>query len=198
MSLILNIFRGLTAVIAPLSAVILAALTLTTVKQDESGFQEGDQKCVRCGQSRKGAEGKFHYTESNANPRPRAAKKQLTPSESPILGAETHFVCDHCAHRNIRNEIIQLILMVIPYPLYLYIIIPYFLNNGIFAGFLIETLLVVLSVAGVSAAFDLYRAVQTGETPLTEARDRVVISQRKKVLGKKFDYYTRLDQPQVK
>jgi hypothetical protein len=28
--------------------------------------------------------------------------------------------------------------------------------------------------------------------PLTEARDRVAINQRKKILGKKFSYYTRL------
>lgn len=193
MSLILNIFRGLTAIIAPLSAVILVALTLTTANTEEGDLPQREEKCIRCGQARKGAEGKFHYTESDGRSRPSAASKQLTPSETPIVGSETHFVCDHCARRNVRNEIIQLILMVIPYPLYLYVIIPYFVNNGIFASFLIETLLVVLSVAGVSAAFELYRAVQTGETPLAEARDRVVISQRKSNLGKKFSYYTRLD-----
>lgn len=193
MSLILNIFRGITAIIAPLSAIILSALTLTAVKQEEDNLQQGEEKCIHCGRSRNGAEGKFHYSESNINARPRPARKQSSPSESPILGSESHFVCDHCARRNICNEIIQLILMVIPYPLYLYVMIPYIGNIGALAGFLIETLLIVLSVAGVSSAFGLYRSAQEAETPLAEARDRVAISQRKNTLGKKFSYYTRLD-----
>ena len=193
MNLILNIFRGLTAIIAPLTAVILDVLTLTAANHEQGDQAREEQKCIRCGESRKGARGTFQYTENNSNTRPRAASKQLTPSENPILGSESHFVCDHCAHRNIRNEVFQHILMVIPYPMYLYVIIPLFLNNGNFASFLIETLLVVLSVAGVSAAFELYRAVQKGETPLAEARDRVVIRQRKNTLGKKFTYYTRSD-----
>jgi len=193
MNLILNIFRGLTAIIAPLTAVILDVLTLTAANHEQGDQAREEQKCIRCGESRKGARGTFQYTENSSTTRPRAASKQLTPSENPILGSESHFVCDHCARRNIRNEVFQHILMVIPYPMYLYVIIPLFLNNGNFASFLIETLLVVLSVAGVSAAFELYRAVQKGETPLAEARDRVVIRQRKNTLGKKFTYYTRSD-----
>lgn len=193
MSLILNIFRGLTAIIAPLTAVILTALTLIAVNKQEGDQPQEEQNCIRCGESRKGAKGTFQFTENNSSTRPRAASKQLTPSDNPILGSESHFVCDTCTRRNIRNEIIQHILMVIPYPIYLYVIIPLFLNNGNFASFLIETLLVVLSVAGVSAAFELYRSIQKGETPLAEARDRVVIRQRKNALGKKFTYYTRLD-----
>lgn len=193
MSLILNIFRGLTAIIAPLTAVILSALTLIAVDQEEGDLPQGEQNCIRCGKSRRGAKGTFQFTENNSSTRPRAASNQLTPSDNPVLGSESHFVCDRCARRNIRNEIFQHMLMVVPYPIYLYVIIPLFLNNGNFASFLIETLLVVLSVAGVSAALELYRSVQKGETPLAEARDRVVIKQRKNTLGKKFTYYTRLD-----
>lgn len=196
MSLILNVFRGLTAIIIPLGTFFLIALSLTTINQDEGDLPQGEEKCIRCGQTRKGAKGKFQYTESKGNGQPGAGSMQLTPSDTPILGSESHFVCDHCARRNIRSEMIQIILMVTPYPLYLYVIIPSYANGGVFAGFLIETLLVVLSVAGVSAAFGLYRAVHTCETSLAEARDRVAISQRRNTFGKKFRFYTRLHSPQ--
>jgi len=192
MDFVLTTIRILTAIVAPVGAVVLVILTLLRLRQDEGETPEEGQVCLRCEKAHQGDEGQFQYTESVGNARERAAKKQLTPSDTPILGAEIHFICDHCARRYVRNEIIQLILMVLPYPIYLYIIIPVFAENGIFASFLIETLLVVLSVAGVTSAFDLFRAVHKGKVPLAEARDRVAINERKNVLGKKFSYYTRI------
>ena len=191
MRFFINIIRILIAVAAPVLAVVLAALTLRKARQAQGHAPEEDQACLRCGETRPGASGQFHYTESIGNARERAAQKQLTPGDTPILGSETHFVCDPCAQRFIRLEVIQILLMVLPYPLYLYVIIPLFSGTRFFGNFLIETLLVVLSLAGATAAFDLYRAVRSGNTPLTEARDRVAINQRKKTLGKKFSYYTR-------
>lgn len=191
MHLIINIIRIFTAVIAPVLAVVLSALTLIKTHQDQGAPPQEGQDCLRCGEAREGAPGQFHYTESIGNARERAAQKQLNPKNTPILGSETHFVCDRCAQRFIRNEIFQALVMILPYPIYLYVIIPLFAENGIFANFLIETLLVVLSVAGATAAYDLYRAVQLAKAPLGEARDRVAINQRKQTLGKSFSYYTR-------
>jgi len=192
MNLINTIMRILAAIVAPAVAIVLSALTILKTRKDQGNKPEEGQECLRCGEARHGAPGQFHYTESIGSARERAAQKQLTPKDTPILGTETHFVCDQCAQRTIRNEILQILLMVLPFPLYLYVIIPLFAENGIFANFLIETLLVVLSVAGATAAFDLFRAVRKGRAPLTEARDRVAINQRKKALGKKFSYYTRM------
>ena len=192
MNFIITLIRILTAVAAPLLAIVLAVLTLLKTRKIRGHDAEEGQACLRCGQTRSGDSGQFHYTESIGNARERAAQKQLTPRDTPILGSETHFICDPCAQRFIRLEVVQILLMALPYPLYLYVIIPLFPGSGIFANFLIETLLVVLSLAGATAAFDLYRAVRMGRTPLTEARDRVAINQRKKTLGKKFSYYTRM------
>ncbi len=198
MGFILTIIRILTAIVAPVAAVVLVILTLLQLRHAAGSEPEEGESCLRCGQSRPGGEGQFHYTESVGNARERAAKKQFTPKDTPILGSEAHYVCDHCARRLIRNEIIQLILMVLPYPLYLYVIIPVFAKNGVFANFLIETLLVVLSVAGVTAAYDLYRAVRTGASALEEARDRVAIAERKNMLGKKFSYFSRMGAKQLR
>lgn len=198
MDFILTIIRILTAIAAPVAAVTLVILTLFQLRHTAGDEPEEGQNCLRCSQSRQGGEGQFHYSESIGNARERATKKQFTPKDTPILGSETHYICDHCARRIIRNEIIQLVLMVLPYPLYLYVIIPVFARNGIFANFLIETLLVVLSVAGLTAAFDLYRAVRNGPSPLAEARDRVAIGERKSILGKKFSYYSRMGAKQLR
>ncbi len=192
MSLIITIIRILIAVFAPLLAIVLSALTIINTRPDYGSTPEEGLACLRCGQIRKGASGKFHYAESVGNARERAAKQQLRMEDTPILGSETHFICDRCAQRYIRSEIIQILIMVLPYPLYVFLIIPLFLQDGIFAGFLIETLLVVLALAGATSAFDLHRAVCMNSTPLAEARDRVAVNERKKALGKKFSYYTRM------
>jgi hypothetical protein len=197
MDFILTIIRILTAIIAPAAALIFTALALIQLRLAAGNEPEEGQSCLRCDESRVGGEGQFHYAEAVGNARERAASKSLTPQDTPILGSESHFVCDKCARRFIRNEIIQIILLVLPYPLYLYVIIPVFAQDGVFANFLIETLLVVLSVAGVTAAFDLYRAVRNGASPLAEARDRVAITERKNMLGKKFSYYSRMGAKQL-
>ena len=192
MNYLLTIIRILTAIVAPLSAItllILAHLQLRGVKGESS---EEEETCLRCGKAQPGDIGQFHYAESLGSPRDRAANKHLTLASTPILGSETHFVCDSCAKWFVRNETIQIILLSLPYPLYLYVIIPLFAKDGVFANFLIETLLVVVSVAAFTSAFDLFRAVRTGITPLAEARDRVAIGQRRALLGKKFSYYTRI------
>lgn len=191
MNFVINLLRIITAIIAPISAFVLTILSAIKVSKAEGSLPEDGQHCLRCGEVRKGAEGSFYYTENLGNARERFAKRQLIPGDAPILGPELYFVCDQCARRYIRNEMLQMVLMVLPYPLYLYLIIPFFAENGIFANFLIETLLVVLSVGGLISAFDLFRAIRSGETPLAEGRDCVAIHKRKTALGKKFSYYTR-------
>ncbi len=192
MDYLLTIIRVLTAIVAPLAAVTLLILTHLKLRGVEGEAPEEDETCLRCGKARPGDTAQFHYAESVGSPRDRTARKQLTLAATPILGSETHFICDSCAKWYVRNETIQIILLLLPYPLYLYVIIPLFVKDGVFANFLIETLLVVISVAAFTSAYDLFRAVRTGETPLDEARDRVAVGQRRAFLGKKFSYYTRI------
>lgn len=192
MDLILTILRVLIAIVAPAATLVLTILVILRIRRAAGIASEEGQRCLRCSQSGPGGEAQFFYTESVGNPRERAAIKPLNPAESPILGAETHYICDQCARRYAWNEIVQGLLLVAPYPLYLYVIIPLFAEGGIFANFLIETLLVVLSIAGAVTVFDLYRASFNGETPLADARDHVAINERKQALGKKFSYYTRI------
>jgi len=191
MALVFNILRIATAILLPLGTIILAQLAVLHIRRGEGDSPLGDEQCIQCQLARPGAVGQFHYSAPIAHRQPRAAKNQLNLPSTPILGSETHFVCDHCARKYIITHIIQLVLMVLVYPLYLYAFIPLFAKNGVFAGILIETLLVVVSVAGLTSAFDLYRAITTGETPLAEARDRVAISKRKNSLGKRYVYFTR-------
>jgi hypothetical protein len=191
MDIILNIIRILTAVVSPAAVVCLVILTIIQSNRAEGQVPEEEQKCIRCGESQPGDEGQFHFTESLGNARERSLRKQLTLSKTAVLGSESHFVCDRCARRYIRNESLQLILMALPYPLYIFLIVPLFAENGVFANFLIETLLIVLSVGGFISAFDLFRAMRHGKTALSEARDRVAIHLRRSTLGKNFSYYTR-------
>ncbi len=199
MEILLNIIRILTAVIAPAAVVCLTALSSFRIRKDESQAPEdAQQECLRCGESRTGAEGQFHYSENFNSARERSIRKQLTLSKPTDLGSETHFICDRCAYRYIMNENLQLILMALPYPLYLFIIVPLFAQNGVFANFLVETLLIVLSVGGFISALDLFRAVCGGVSPLSDARDHVAIQQRKQNLGKNFNYYTRVEMTHLK
>ncbi len=198
MDFVLTIIRIMTAILLPISAIAMTIFTLVKVFKSQGETPQAGQACLRCRKSNAGDEAEFHYAEAVGNARERAAAKQLTPSDTPILGSETHFVCDACAKRFVRNETMQILLMVLPYPLYLYVIIPLFAKNGVFANFLIETLLIVLSAAGTTAAFDMLRAVRKGKTPLSEARDRVAIQERRQQLGKKFSYYTRIGHSHLK
>jgi hypothetical protein len=198
MDVVIFLIRILTAVVAPIATIVFAILTAVTVAKDKGIPPGGDRHCLRCEGSGLGAEAHFHFTETLSSLRDRSVSRRPTPNGISVLGDETHFICDRCAFRYIRNEIIQLILMVLSYPFYLYVIVPMFAEQGVFANFLIETLLVVLSISGFISAMDLYRAVQLGESPLAEARDRVAINERKNALGKKFNYYTRIGLSRLK
>lgn len=191
MPIIYTIIRVMTAVVAPLTTLFLAFRTVKLSTTDSSGSDNEQNTCLRCGLTRKGAEAIFHYTESMGNPRQKVARMQLQWEDRLILGEETHFVCNHCAHRYIRNELIQQILVILPYPVYLYIYIPFLTGPTVSGNFLVETLLLVLSLTGLASAFDLYRAVRSENGPLTEVRDRVAIKMRKNEIGKKFNYFTR-------
>ncbi len=183
------IIRFITAILMPISAVVLSYLTYRHTQQ---GDESGDiQSCHRCGQSRVGAKGEFHYTENIGSPRQQLARGQAIVTEETILGSESHFVCDECAQRFLKLEILQQVLVVIPYPLYLYVIVPFFVTNGVFGNILIEMFLLIFSLAGAASAWNLFRAVRSGETPLAEVRDRVAIQERKKTLGKAYSYFTR-------
>ncbi len=81
--------------------------------------------------------------------------------------------------------------MVLSYPLYLYVILPNVAPDGLFASVGVEIILIILSLSGLIAAMDLYRAIRQGSTALDEGRDRVAIGKRRRQLGKKFSYYTR-------
>ena len=192
MDSVVYLIRILTAVIAPTGAVVMAILTVFKVRNSKGTLSEVGDPCLRCGNLGKGAEGQFWYSTNNGNANDRSHRLKLTLGNTRILGSESCFICDQCALRVIRNEIFQLFLMVVPYPLYLYVIVPQFAEDGVFANFLIETLLIVLSVGGLTAILDLFRVVCLGESPLAEARDRVAIQVRKNVLGKRFKYFTRI------
>lgn len=192
MDYLLTFMRILTAIAAPLAAIILLILTHLKLRGVKGELPKEGETCLRCGNAEEGGSAQFHYTESMGSPRDRAAKKQLTGGSTPILGSETHFICDSCAKWYVRSETIQIILLTLPYPLYLYVIIPFFAKGGVFANFLVETLLVVVSIAAFTSSYDLFRAVRIGSTPLAEARDRVAIGERRVLLGKKFSYYTRV------
>lgn len=181
------IIRFITAILMPISAVVLSYLTFRYTKHGDLKGQV--QSCYRCGQSREAAKGEFHYTENIGSPRKQLARGQSVVTEESILGSESHFVCDHCAQRYLRVEILQQVLVVIPYPLYLFVIVPFFLNAS--PNVLIEIFLLIFSLAGAASALNLYRAVRMGETPLAEARDRVAIQERKKSLGKDYSFFTR-------
>lgn len=198
MTLFFSIIRLVTSILMPIGAIVLSYLTIRQAKQGHGDLPANGQVCHRCGHSRDGALGEFHYTESVGSPRQQMAKGQSILKESSILGSESHFICDHCAQRYLWFEILQHVLVVLPYPLYLYVIIPLFLNSGTFANFLIETLLLLFSLAGAASAWDLHRAVRMGETPLAEARDRVAIRERKSKMGKDFSYFTRTAMRYVK
>ena len=191
MDIVLTIIRLLTAVASPLATLVFIALIVLQLRGAAGTTPTEDEACLRCGEKLPGGKGEFHFAESVGNARERAANQQYGAAKTPILGSESHYVCDGCARRYLRNEITQLFMMALPYPLFLYVLVPLFFPNGVFANFLIETLLVVLSISGLIAAFDLYRAVHNGQTPLDEARDRVAINVRRNSLGKKLSYYSR-------
>ena len=191
MDILLTIFRLLMAVAAPLAIIILTALTAIRLRGTAGAPAAEGKSCLRCGKHQPGGEGQFHYTKPIGNARERASQKQF--SANPILGSESHFVCDHCAHRFLRGEMLQHLLLALPYPIYLFILQPLVAPAGFLTGFLFETLMVMLSLSGVIAALDLYRAVPQ----MDEARDRVAIGERRKMLGTKLSYYTRRGKKQI-
>jgi hypothetical protein len=197
MNIILTIIRGLMAIIAPLATLVFIVLILRQTRGATGAPPIEDESCLRCGSSQPGGEGQFHFTEGVGNARERAANPHYATEKTPILGSETHFICDDCARHFLRNEITQILILVLPYPIYLYILVPLFFPNGIFASFLVETLLVVLSISGLISAYDLYRATRQGESPLDEARDKVAINERRGLLGKKLGYYSRMGIRQI-
>lgn len=197
MTFVLTFIRILTAVVAPFLAVGLSILAAVHVRRYQKTTSHPASQCLRCRHTRPGSEAEFFFSARVGSLREITRKKHPIINQSPILGSETHFICDQCAGRYIHNEIIQQTLMSLAYPGYLFVLIPLFFQNGVFANFLIETLLVVMALAGATAAFDLYRAVKSGQAPLSEARDRVAIFERKKTLGKQYDYFTRLGRSRI-
>ena len=192
MNTMLNFFRLITAGLIPLSAVIFSVITLRQVGHDNPSDNEDRQTCQRCGQMRQGAAGEFTYAKSMGSPRQRIKNKAPLMPEPTALGSESHFICDRCASEYLYTEMFFQTLMALAYPVYLLVIIPVFQNNGQSANVLVEAFLVVLTLAGTASAYDLYRAVRTGDTSLAEARDRVAIRTRKPTLGKDFSYFTRI------
>lgn len=191
MSILLTIFRGITAIAIPLAAIILTVLTALQLRGAAGIPADEGETCLRCSKNAPGGEAQFQFTEPIGNARERAAKQQFSAAANPILGSETHYICDKCAQRYFRGQMLQHVLLALPYPIYLFAFISLLASDSFLTNFLVETLLAVLAIAGLVAAFDLYRAVRQGETRLDEARDRVAIGERKNRLGKNLSYYTR-------
>lgn len=191
MNVLLTSIRALTAILSPICAIAFSYLTLRRAKNEHSDVRAEVKPCVKCGQTRVGALGEFTYTEKITSPRERVRKEQPYMPETSILGTESHFVCDACARRHLRGESLMHILLAIPYPVYLFVIQPIFVNDLRFTHVLLEILLLLLTVAGAALALDLLRTVGAGETSLAEARDRVAIRGRKKQLGTGLSYFTR-------
>lgn len=188
---ILALVRWIFAALMSVSAVIFSYLTLRLARQDQTGTRTTDQTCLRCSQVRPGASGVFATTQSVESLRRQMKHKTALTPEIQILDTERHFICELCTQRYLRQEIFVQILIVLPYPLYAMAINVLIDQNGRFPNILLEAFLVVLSIAGALAAWNLYRALGAGESPLAEIRDRVAIQARKKSLGKGFGYYTR-------
>ena len=184
--------RILTAIGAPIAAKVLSALALLRAQRIQGRPPHSGVHCLQCKKSQSGDLGQFQYYETTGTPRQRTIQSRLTPKEEDILGSESHFICDTCARSYLLRQVLQVVLMVVPYPLYLYVIKPLLGDSLFFADFLIETLLVIFVLAGATAAYDLFRASSEGKTPLAEMRDRLAIKNRKDILGKKFSYLTRL------
>ena len=191
MNISLQIIRILIAFLMLISALAFSYLALRRVKGDHNDTVSDVQPCLRCGQTREGAQGEFIYTKKITGPRERVRKEQPYMPETVILGRESHFVCDVCARRYLRNEALLHILLAVPYPAYLIVIVSVFVNDMRFTHILLEILLLMLSMAGGASAWERYRAVNTEETPLAEARDCVAIRGRKKQLGPGLRYFTR-------
>ena len=198
MDTVLVCIRTLTAIIAPLATIILVVFTSIQSNHHQGYLPNDAVQCLHCGKARDGGYGRFYYTEKNDNLTPSLARKHIMPPETPILGSGSHFVCDQCALRYIRAESIQSILMVLIYPAYLYILLPLVQGSGFSNNFFIETILVVLSLAGLTSAFDLNRRVRTGETPLSEARDNIAIKELRHELDNKYRYFTRSGSTKLK
>jgi len=184
--------RILTAIGAPIAAIVLSALAILRAQRDQGHPPPSSIYCLRCNKAQSGDLGQFHYSEAATSPKQRAFQRQLNPKEKDILGSESHFVCDTCARGYLLRQVLQVVLMVVPYPLYLYVVMPLLGDSAFFANFLIETVLVIFVLAGATAAYDLFRASREGETPLAEMRDRIAIKIQKTALGKQRKYVTRL------
>ena len=191
MNISLQLIRILLAFLIPISAITFSYLTLYRAKHEHSDVKSEVQPCLQCGQTRMGALGEFTYCEKITSPRERVRKEQPYMPETTILGAESHFVCDVCARGYLRNEVLLHVLLAVPYPVYLFVVMPIFIKNPLFPSVLLEILLLLLSMAGGALALDLFRSVGVGGTSLAEARDRVAIRGRKKQLGTGLSYFTR-------
>ncbi|QRN82974.1 hypothetical protein JR338_11240 [Chloroflexota bacterium] len=179
------------AVASPLAVIVFTMLTVAKLGRTSGEPASEGETCLRCGKNQPGGEGHFHYTEPVGNARERAAKQQFSADSTPILGSETYFVCDKCARSYLWGQVLQHLLIVLSYPLYLYVILPLVVPDGFIASVGVEIILIILSLSGLIAALDIYRAVRQGSTALDEGRDRVAIGKRRRQLGKKFSYYTR-------
>lgn len=191
MALFFTFIRILIAVASPLTVIIFTVLTLAQLK-GASGLPAAEgETCLRCDKNQPGAEGQFHYTEPVGNARERAARQQFSADSTPLLGSETHFICDKCARGYLWGQVLQHLFIVLCYPLYRYAILPLLAPDGLFASVGVEIILIILSFSGLVASLDLYHAVRLGKTALDEGRDRVAIGKRRRQLGKKFSYYSR-------
>lgn len=191
MHALILLIRVIAAAVMPLSAVVLSWLTIRLARQGSPGVYTADQSCLKCGLSRSGAPGGFAYTRGVDRLRRQMRNKQPALSEPILTETEIHFICDPCAWRYLRQEILFQILIVLPYPVYASVFLFFQNQNQRFPNLLLEVFLIVLAIAGVLAALNLYRALKLGETPLAEIRDRVSIQCRRRVLGKDLSYYTR-------
>lgn len=191
MALFFTFIRILIATVSPLTVIVFTVLTLKQLRGASGLPAAENETCLRCGKTQPGAEGQFHYTEPVGNARERAAKQQFSSDSTPILGSETHFVCDKCARGYLWNQVLQHLFMVLCYPFYRYVILPLVAPGGLLASVGVEIILIILSFSGLVASLDLYHAVLHSTTALDEGRDRVAIEKRRRQLGKKFSYYSR-------
>jgi hypothetical protein len=187
-----DLIRFFFAILAPSIALILVIRSLLHTRRVSGKAPQEDQPCIRCGQHNPGDIGQFLYSKAPGKLFRRSLMIQKLHKDAPILDSESHFVCNRCAHRQIALEILQIGVMLLPYPVYLYVILPLLAPSGGKSIFLIEALLVIFVLGGLIAAFGLFRAVRSGETPLSETRDRVAITVRMPVIGKHYNYFTRI------
>ena len=104
--------------------------------------------------SQPGGEGQFQLHETDRQ-RPGTSLPKTVLSQSHPGGRSLTSFATSAPTASCVSEMLQHLLLALPYPIYLFILQPLVAPAGFLTGFLFETLMVMLSLSGLIAALDL-------------------------------------------